>query len=136
MDISEYNGRVKSDRNNGIVNDTREIQGQSPYLINAGLNYASSNGKIESSINYNVQGRTLQIVGTTYVPDVYTEPFNSINFNANYKLGENNKFKIGLRIKNILNEKVENYYLSFGHKALFSSLNPGREFKLSLSINF
>ena len=87
MDEKEYEGRIKSARSGEVVSRKRELQGQSPYLVNLGLNYNSINNNFEGSLNYNVQGKTLQIVGVNYVPDIFTEPFNSLNLNFNYKFG-------------------------------------------------
>ncbi len=39
------------------------MQGQSPYLINFGLNYANDDNGWQTSLYYNVQGKTLQVVG-------------------------------------------------------------------------
>ena len=136
MDEKEYEGRIKSARSGEVVSRKRELQGQSPYLVNLGLNYNSINNNFEGSLNYNVQGKTLQIVGVNYVPDIFTEPFNSLNLNFNYKFGRTGNLKLGLGIKNLLDEKVESYYYTNDIKSIYSSLSPRREFKLSLGINF
>ena len=136
MDEKEYEGRIKSARSGEVVSRKRELQGQSPYLVNLGLNYNSINNNFEGSLNYNVQGKTLQIVGVNYVPDIFTEPFNSLNLNFNYKFGRTGNLKLGLGIKNLLDEKVESYYYTKDIKSIYSSLSPRREFKLSLGINF
>ena len=136
MDEKEYEGRTKSARSGEVVSRKRELQGQSPYLVNLGLNYNSINNNFEGSLNYNVQGKTLQIVGVNYVPDIFTEPFNSLNLNFNYKFGTTDNLKLGLGIKNLLDEKVESYYYTNDIKSIYSSLSPRREFKLSIGINF
>ena len=136
MDEKEYEGRIKSARSGEVVSRKRELQGQSPYLVNLGLNYNSINNNFEGSLNYNVQGKTLQIVGVNYVPDIFTEPFNSLNLNFNYKFGRTGNLKLGLGIKNLLDEKIESYYYTNDIKSIYSSLSPRREFKLSLGINF
>ena len=136
MDEKEYEGRTKSARSGEVVSRKRELQGQSPYLVNLGLNYNSINNNFEGSLNYNVQGKTLQIVGVNYVPDIFTEPFNSLNLNFNYKFGTTDNLKLGLGIKNLLDEKVESYYYTNDIKSIYSSLSPRREFKLSFGINF
>lgn len=136
MDEKEYEGRIKSARIGETVDRKRELQGQSPYLINLGLSYNSINNDLEASLNFNVQGKTLQIVGVNYVPDVYTEPFNSLNFNLNYRFGVTDNLKLGLGIRNLLDEKVESYYYTNDIRSIYSSLSPRREFKLSFGISF
>ena len=67
---------------------------------------------------------------------IFTEPFNSLNLNFNYKFGTTDNLKLGLGIKNLLDEKVESYYYTNDIKSIYSSLSPRREFKLSIGINF
>jgi TonB-dependent receptor len=87
----EYNRRVNAARDGESIEKSRELQGQSPYLINAGLNYSDSEIGLQTGLFFNVQGETLEVVGTGIVPDVYTVPFNSLNFTFNKKLGEEKK---------------------------------------------
>ena len=68
-------------RDGQTLGDSRPLQGQSPYLINAGIEYNNSEKGIQGGLFYNVQGKTLQVVGDGFYPDVFTIPFNSLNFN-------------------------------------------------------
>ena len=76
----EFNRRVNAARDGEVVENERELQGQSPYLINAGLNYNDSEIGLQTGLFFNVQGKTLEVVGTGIVPDVYTVPFNGFKF--------------------------------------------------------
>ncbi len=121
----EYQSRLNNLRDGEEFEDTREMQGQAPYLINAGLSYKEPNGKIEGGLFYNVQGPTLSIVGINKRPDIYTSPFNSLNLNINYKFNEKSQFS--LSIKNLMDEKKELVTESFETEAkIFSSYSPGR----------
>ena len=62
MDEKEYEGRTKSARSGEVISRKRELQGQSPYLVNLGLNYNSINNNFEGSLNYNVHGKTLPLL--------------------------------------------------------------------------
>ena len=93
----EYNRRVNAARDGESIEKSRELQGQSPYLINAGLNYSDSEIGLQTGLFFNVQGETLEVVGTGIVPDVYTVPFNSLNFTFNKKLGEEKNQQSTLR---------------------------------------
>ena len=121
----EYQSKLNNLRDGEEFEDTREMQGQAPYLINAGLSYKEPNGKIEGGLFYNVQGPTLSIVGINKRPDIYTSPFNSLNLNVNYKFNEKSQFS--LSIKNLMDEKKELVTESFETEAkIFSSYSPGR----------
>ena len=79
----EYNRRVNAARVGENIDRERDLQGQSPYLINAGLDYNNNDKGLRAGMFFNVQGRTLEVVGTGIVPDVYTKPFESLNFTFN-----------------------------------------------------
>ncbi|MGC9342724.1 MAG: hypothetical protein ACP5E3_08495, partial [Bacteroidales bacterium] len=77
---------------------------------------------------------TLEYVGIVDRPDIYTEPFHSLNFNSNKRFGKEQKMQIGLKIENILNEKKESVFESFrAENQYFTRLEPGLSFKLSFS---
>ena len=58
----------------------RKLQGQAPYIINTGVSFEDLMKNLEASLFFNLQGKTLQIVGNDDVPDVFSLPFNSLNF--------------------------------------------------------
>lgn len=133
----EYNRRVNAARDGESIEKSRELQGQSPYLINAGLNYSDSEIGLQTGIFFNVQGETLEVVGTGIVPDVYTVPFNSLNFTFNKKLGEEKKSTVDIKVSNILNSKRKSVYQSYkASDKTFTQFNPGTEFSIGYSYNF
>ena len=86
---------------------------------------------------FNVQGESLEVVGTGIVPDVYTQPFMGLNATASKTFGYKNNSKISLKITNLLNEKRESVYQSFGAQSqLFSQRQPGSSLALSYGLNF
>ncbi len=125
MTDAELERRRLSLRDGESLSDTREMQGQSPYLINFGLNYANDNGW-QTSLYYNVQGKTLRVVGTGDVPDAFTMPFQSLDFILNKAFGEDQKSSINFTVKNVLDSKIESRYQSYkAQDQLFSTLSPG-----------
>ncbi|MGB2256575.1 MAG: TonB-dependent receptor domain-containing protein [Flavobacteriaceae bacterium] len=133
----EYNRRVNAARDGESIEKSRELQGQSPYLINAGLNYSDSEIGLQTGLFFNVQGETLEVVGTGIVPDVYTVPFNSLNFTFNKKLGEEKKSTVDIKVSNILNNKRKSVYQSYkASDKTFTQFNPGTEFSIGYSYNF
>ncbi|ELR69528.1 TonB-dependent receptor [Fulvivirga imtechensis AK7] len=137
MTATEYNSRVRNAREGETINNVRSMAGQAPYIINAGLSYAGISNGIEAGLYYNVQGETLQFVGIADKPDVYSVPFHSLNFNANKIVGAEEKMRIGVKVSNILGDKKESVFQSFGAKdQLFDRIAPGTSFSVSLGYNF
>jgi hypothetical protein len=84
---------------------------------------------------YNVKGPTLALVGLGLVPDVYMEPFHSLNFSLFKALSE--KATIDFKVANMLNDNIDQVYKSFGAEdEFFTSLNPGVSFSLGISYQF
>lgn len=138
MASQEYEGRNNFRKEGETIDDTRELQGQSPYLINAGLNYKSEEMGMETGLFYNVQGKTLEVVGSAGLnPDVYTMPFNSLNFNFSKTLGKDQRSKISIKVDNIMDDDRESQYESFrAENQNFSFRAPGREFSIGYSYQF
>ncbi len=138
MAPQEYEGRNNFRKEGETIDDTRELQGQSPYLINAGLNYKSEEIGLESGLFYNVQGKTLEVVGSAGLnPDVYTMPFNSLNFNFSKMFGKDQRSKISIKVDNLLDDDRESQYESFrAENQNFSFRAPRREFSIGYSYQF
>ncbi|GAK74423.1 TonB-dependent receptor [Nonlabens ulvanivorans] len=132
----EENNRRDTLRDGQTLDDTRPLQGQSPYLVNAGLVYETESD-LRIGAFFNVQGRTLEIVGSGDIPDVYTLPFNSLNFTANKTFGETVKHSIGFKIDNILGDDRESEYEFFGtENRTFSFRSPQTTLSLNYGIKF
>jgi len=132
----ERDNRLATLRDGQDFESTRQLQGQSPYLVNAGLIYENEQ-QLRIGAFFNVQGRTLQIVGAGDIPDVYTLPFNSLNLTANKTFGEKIKHSIGFKIDNILGDDLESEYEFFGAaNRNFSFRSPETNFSLSYGISF
>jgi len=115
----------------------RQLQGQSPYLINSSLNYISKNNNAEFNLFYNVQGKTLQLVGNDNVADIFSVPFNALNFVAKKRFGPNNQQVFTLQINNILDDYRESQYEFFSlTPALYSQRRIGTTFQLGYSLKF
>ena len=82
----ELESRNNNTRDGETVDQYRDLQGQSPFLVNAAIEYTSLDNSLTGNLNYNVQGKTLEIVGVSNVPDIYTMPFNSLNTRFQKKL--------------------------------------------------
>ncbi|MGB3592092.1 MAG: outer membrane beta-barrel protein [Nonlabens sp.] len=132
----EEENRRDTLRDGQQLEDDRPLQGQSPYLINAGLVYENES-ELRLGAFFNVQGRTLQIVGAGDVPDVYTLPFNSLNFNASKSFGDKFKQTISVKVENLLGDDVESEYEFFNaENRVFALRSPGTAFSVSYGVKF
>lgn len=136
MGNDEFTLRQNTARPGETFENTRELQGQSPYLINAGLDYDNDKIGLQTGLFYNVQGKTLEVVGGAN-PDVFTLPFNSLNFSLNKTLGSAKNANISFKIVNLLGVEKESIYQSFNAQdQVFSKRNPGTSFSIGYSIKF
>ncbi|HEX6226816.1 MAG TPA: TonB-dependent receptor, partial [Chryseolinea sp.] len=115
----------------------RDMAGQAPCIINAGLAYNGIENGIEAGLYYYVQGKTLTFVGIAEKPDVYSVPFNSLNFNANKSFGPAKKFQVGVNVTNILGSKRKLVFESYkAADQIFSNLDPGTNVTLKMGYTF
>ncbi len=139
IDISpaELLSRQNSARTGESVSETRDMAGQAPWIVNAGIQYTSENGGFEGGLYYNVSGETLIFVGAANVPDIYSVPFNSLNFKVNYTMGSRDQMRLGFKVDNILNDDKEQEFQNFRTVSqTFTRLSPGTEIGLSFNYSF
>ncbi|AKA34714.1 TonB-dependent receptor [Flagellimonas lutaonensis] len=137
MSETEFNSRQLAAREGERIEDTRELQGQSPFLINLGVNYRGQNNGWQGGLFYNVQGKTLEVVGIRAVPDVYTLPFHNLTMSIGKEFGKNRNSRITVRFSNILDDKIESVYQSFrANDQIYSLRDPGQTISLGYSLNF
>lgn len=140
MSKTEYDSRLENARTGETVESYRVMAGQSPIIVNCGFSYTGSeNGfwkGFETGLFYNVQGRTLQFVGIADRPDIYARSFHSLNFNADKKIGEQQRLQIGMKVENILNDVNESVFVSYkAADQYFTRLSSGTTFSVRLSWN-
>jgi len=86
----------------------RPLQGQSPFVINTGIDHNWESLGLASTLLFNVSGRRIMRVGTIYsgapIGDVYEEPYLRMDFVLRKKVFENGQLK--LAFGNILNPEI------------------------------
>lgn len=133
----EYRSRESYLKNGENLSETRQMAGQSPYVINSSFTYANYDLGIDAGIFYNVKGPTLYIVGGGLFPDIYHDPFHNLSFSVNKRLGKKSKSTIDLKISNILNDQNEIFYQSYNASAqIFERFTPGRSISIGYSHKF
>ncbi|MFM1913056.1 MAG: hypothetical protein RIR51_894 [Bacteroidota bacterium] len=134
MSTTEYNARASFVKVGETLKKTRPMAGQSPYIVNAGLNYADFEKGLNIGLYYNVKGPTLSIVGSGLFPDIYSLPYNNLSFSYNKSFGKEQKLNLNFRVENILNDNIEVVYRAYNaDDKLFSIYQPKRSFSLGLS---
>lgn len=122
------------------ITAARPLQGQSPYLINAGFQWTSE--KFNASLLYNRVGERLALVGNTEFPNVYERPRNQLDFQISKKILSNNG-ELKLNIADMINNPFyfyENIDQSFAFKKgvdrMFSNYKPGTTVTLTFTYDF
>jgi TonB-dependent receptor len=80
----------------------RQLQGQSPYLINTGLYYNDDDKRFAVSAAYNIFGPRIFAVGDVNFPSIYELPRHSLDLQLSKQFG---KLETKLNIQNLLNAK-------------------------------
>ncbi len=94
----------------GELNRDRALQGQSPYMVNAGLFYYNDNNGLMLTLLYNVIGKRIVAAGRPSpnqwedIPDIYELPDNRLDLAVSKRL--NKKIEIKAGIKDIFNEQI------------------------------
>ena len=135
----------------------RSLEGQSPFIVNAGLYYQGKTNGMMISLLYNVIGKRIVAVGRPSpnewedIPDIYEMPRNVIDLTISKTIGKIIEIKGGIR--DLLNEKAEymqtvnalvdmNTYTKgveqgvkeFNRKQYTRTYYPGRYFSLGISL--
>ncbi len=79
----------------------RPLQGQAPYIVNAGIYYANNKQKINAGLLYNVFGKSIFSVGDYNFPNIYELERHSVDFTIGKEFNSGLQCKLG--IQNILN---------------------------------
>ena len=93
-----------SDRAAASQDQNRVMQGQSPYVVNAGVYYQDDDAKLQFSLLYNVVGQRIFAVGNNLRQTVYELPKNVIDLSVTKGFGEHFELKAG--VQDILNQQT------------------------------
>lgn len=125
MTNREFNARKNFERDGETIKNTRQMAGQAPYIINGGLSYENGDKGLDAGFFYNVKGPTLIVVGSGLYPDVFAQPFHSLNFNLNKSFGKDQRAGLNFNVSNLLNDVREEMYQSFGaQNQVFTRFSP------------
>lgn len=112
-----------------VVAKNRGLQGQSPYVANVDLSYASASGRSRATVLFNRFGRRIDAVGGQATPDIFEEPRTQLDFVLERALPNGTSLK--LSASRIVGNIVE---FTQGDGVL-RRWNSGRTVSLSVSWN-
>ncbi len=99
FNASLINSNVKV---SGLSDYSRFLQGQSPYLINAGLFYSLPDVGFSANVLYNVVGKRIYVIGDNVLSsNVYEMPRNVIDMNVAKTFG---KIELKAGVQDLLNQ--------------------------------
>lgn len=135
----------------GSTEKDREMQGQSPYLINTGFFYQNADLGWNAAVLYNRIGKRIVGVGrslgssgaedTKTIPNSYEMPRNTVDFSVGKKFG---RWELKATVRDLLAERVtfkqiDNVTVSGQSKEIeevTKQYKPGRNYGLTVSYNF
>ena len=155
FDLSLNSSLIKSSVKfeKGAKEENRPMQGQSPYLVNAGVFYKCSPLQLDVAVLYNIIGKRIIGVGRSEgttgsdenarVPHSYEMPRNVVDLSISKRFGTNWELKLNAR--DLLAQKV--MYKQFAKvtnadgstrqvEQISRSYNPGRNIGLQLTYSF
>jgi outer membrane receptor for ferrienterochelin and colicin len=106
---------------------TRQLQGQSPYIINTGLFYTK--GKYSVNMFYNRIGERISAVGFQGYPDIYENARDVIDMTVQY---QTKKMSIKLGVSDLLGQ-YSKFYQNNQSRTLIKTNN---EQTINLTINY
>lgn len=135
----------------GSTEKDREMQGQSPYLINTGFFYQHADRGWSAAVLYNRIGKRIVGVGrslgstgaedTKTIPNSYEMPRNTVDLSVGKKLG---RWELKATLRDLLAERVtfkqiDNVNVGGQSKEIeevTKQYKPGRNYGLTVSYNF
>ena len=129
----------------GAKEEDRPMQGQSPYLINAGFFYQHADSGWNAALLYNRIGKRIIGVGRSLgtagnevrVPDSYEMPRNAVDLSVSKKIGN---LEIKVAVRDLLAEKVSfKQFEETRHgkvEQITRQYKSGRNFNLNINYTF
>ncbi len=127
-----------------VVSADRPVQGQSPYLINGGLQYSNNESGWSSSLLYNRVGSRLTLVGYNSLGfyDVYENPRDILDFQISKRILKK-RGELRLSFSDVLGQRYTFYENVDGKRSynpdvdrVFNSYKPGSTIQIGFIYDF
>ena len=113
------------------VSTTRNLQGQSDYIVNFDLVYSNPDWGTTASLYYNIFGERLSVVSANITPDVFEQPTPQLDLIISQKLMQN--LSVKFTVQNILNDDFRKIYRYAGQEYIYQSYRRGTSYSLRLN---
>ena len=111
--------------------DVRELQGQSPYILNLDLRYDDPASRTAIGLYYNVFGRRLAQVSLGATPDVYERPRPILDLTVSQGLFD--RIRLKFSAKNLLDSAYRETYRYRGQDFTYFEYELGRTYSVGVS---
>lgn len=107
--LSLIKSKVKNPQIDNLIEKERPLVGQSPYVINAGLQHTTLKNLLNFNLLYNRVGRRITSAGGQQFASVYEAPRNVVDFQMAYKIMKT-KGELKFNANDILNNSNTLYF--------------------------
>jgi hypothetical protein len=138
---------IKSKVQNPVISNQIETErpliGQSPYVINAGIQHTAMNNLLNFNLLYNRSGRRIYKSGGQQFPSVYEAPRDVLDFQLGYKIMKS-KAELKFNASDVLNNSNVLYfdrdlnknYSATSSDETISRFRTGSNYSLSFNYSF
>lgn len=116
------------------TNRRRPLQGQSPWLFNAGLFWDYEPWGTSIAGLYNIFGRRIIYVGINGLPNTYEEPYGTLDIVAKQKIGA--KMDVKITAANLLDPEITQNQGTGSEAQLVEKYRKGMTFSFSVNYAF
>jgi len=138
LNVSLVHSKVKNPTDLDYIDKTRPMVGQSPYVINAGLQHTALENRLSVNLLYNRIGKRITQASGVRFASTWEAPRNVLDFQVGYKVF-NGKGELKLNASDILNNAINVYYdnkeLNLPNETSFK-YKPGSNYSLSFNYTF
>jgi hypothetical protein len=122
--------------------ESRPMQGQSPYIINAGLFYDDAEKGIQANVQYNVFGKRIAFVGLLGQPSWWEMPRHALDLTFSKRISQRADIRFG--ISDVLNSRsyiredanLDNNVTNASTNKIVRSTRNGQYVTLGVSLKF
>lgn len=105
----------------GSIGNSRPLQGQSPYILNAGIQYQNDEKEFSVGIMFNQVGRRIFIVGAADTPNMWENPRPVLDLNLS-KSFFNKKLELRLSVSDLIAQDYI-FYSDMNKDGKFNEVN-------------
>ncbi|WP_236607468.1 TonB-dependent receptor domain-containing protein [Sandaracinus amylolyticus] len=122
--------RLTEDQLLQATSSERPLAGQPPYIVNVQLGIAPPDTNLSFAVYYNIFGPRLEDVGLLGLPDVYLDPYHSVDLTATWEPDPH--VTIRFAAQNLLFQRRELRQGDF----VIVGYDPGTQFSLSVGYSY